>query len=274
MQINPQVFREYDIRGVVDRDLTPAIVKRLGQGFGTSMIQSNKLNLVVGRDGRLSSESFADALIEGLLSTGCNVTDIGLCPTPVYYFSIFHLDKDGGMMVTGSHNPPEFNGFKVSVGKSTIFGEEIQSLGRLVERGEFSSGKGRLRREEIIRPYQDYVRKNIKVEKPLKVVIDAGNGTAGVVAGPLLKDLGCELEELYCEVDGRFPNHFPDPTIPGHLKDLIRRVKKTRADVGIGYDGDADRIGVVDDQGNIIWGDQFMILWWSGMLRGAAIGFF
>ena len=267
MQINPQIFREYDIRGVVDRDLTPAIVKRLGQGFGTSMIQHNKLNLVVGRDGRLSSESFADALIEGLLSTGCNVTDIGLCPTPVYYFSIFHLDKDGGMMVTGSHNPPEFNGFKVSVGKSTIFGEEIQSLGRLVERGKFSSGKGSLRREEIIRPYQDYIRKNIKVEKPLKVVIDAGNGTAGVVAGPLLKDLGCEVEELYCEVDGRFPNHFPDPTIPGHLKDLIGRVKKTRADVGIGYDGDADRIGVVDDQGNIIWGDQFMILFSREILK-------
>jgi phosphomannomutase/phosphoglucomutase len=267
MQINPQIYREYDIRGVVDRDLTPAIVKRLGQGFGTSMIQRNKLNLVVGRDGRLSSKSFAEALIEGLLSTGCNVIDIGLCPTPAYYFSIFHLDKDGGIMVTGSHNPPEFNGFKVSVGKSTIFGEEIQSLGRLVEKGEFSSGKGSLRKGEIIRPYQDYIRKNIKLEKPLKVVIDAGNGTGGVVAGPLLKDLGCEVEELYCEVDGRFPNHFPDPTIPGHLRDLIDRVKKTRADVGIGYDGDADRIGVVDDQGNIIWGDQLMILFSREILK-------
>ena len=267
MQINPQIYREYDIRGVVDRDLTPAIVKRLGQGFGTYMIQHHKLNLVVGRDGRLSSKSFAEALIEGLLSTGCHVIDIGLCPTPAYYFSIFHLDKDGGMMVTGSHNPPEFNGFKVSVGKSTIFGEEIQSLGRLIEKGEFSSGKGSLGREEIIRPYQDYIKKNIRLEKRLKVVIDAGNGTAGGVAGPLLKDLGCELEELYCEVDGRFPNHFPDPTIPGNLKDLIDRVMKTRADVGIGYDGDADRIGVVDDQGNIIWGDQLMILFSREILK-------
>ncbi|MCJ7786224.1 MAG: phosphomannomutase/phosphoglucomutase [Desulfobacterales bacterium] len=265
--MNPQIYREYDIRGVVDRDLTPAIVKRLGQGFGTSMIQHNKLNLVVGRDGRLSSKSFADALIEGLLSTGCHVTDIGLCPTPAYYFSIFHLDKDGGMMVTGSHNPPEFNGLKVSVGKSTIFGEEIQSLGRLIEKGEFSSGKGSLGREEIIRPYQDYIKKNIRLEKPLKVVIDAGNGTAGGVAGPLLKDLGCEVEELYCEVDGRFPNHFPDPTIPDNLKDLIDRVMKTRADVGIGYDGDADRIGVVDDQGNIMWGDQLMILFSREILK-------
>jgi phosphomannomutase/phosphoglucomutase len=267
MQINPQIYREYDIRGVVDKDLTPAIVKRLGQGFGTYMIQHNKLNLVVGRDGRLSSKSFAEALIEGLLSTGCHVTDIGLCPTPAYYFSIFHLDKDGGMMVTGSHNPPEFNGFKVSVGKSTIFGEEIQSLGKLIEKGEFSSGKGSLGKEEIIRPYQDYIKKNISLEKSLKVVIDAGNGTAGGVAGPLLKDLGCELEELYCEVDGRFPNHFPDPTIPDNLKDLIDRVMKTRADVGIGYDGDADRIGVVDDQGNIIWGDQLMILFSREILK-------
>jgi phosphomannomutase / phosphoglucomutase len=267
VQINRQIYREYDIRGVVDKDLTPAIVKRLGQGFGTTMIQHNKWNLVVGRDGRLSSQSFADALTEGLLSTGCHVTDIGLSPTPVYYFSIFHLDKEGGMMVTGSHNPPEFNGFKVSVGKSTIFGEEIQRLGRLIEEGKFSSGKGSLRREEIIRPYQEYIKKNIQLEKKIRVVIDAGNGTAGPVAGPLLMGLGCELEELYCEVDGRFPNHFPDPTIPGNLKDLIDRVRKTRADVGIGYDGDADRIGVVDDEGNILWGDQLMILFSREILR-------
>ena len=267
MQINPQIYREYDIRGVVDKDLTPAIVMRMGQGFGTYMIQHNKLNLVVGRDGRLSSKSFAEALTEGILSTGCHVTDIGLCPTPVYYFSIFHLDKDGGMVVTGSHNPPEFNGFKISVGKSTIFGEEIQSLGRLIQKGKFYSGKGSLGREEILRPYEDYVKKNIRLEKPMKVVIDAGNGTAGEVAGPLLRDLGCELEELYCEVDGRFPNHFPDPTIPGNLKDLIGRVRKTGADVGIGYDGDADRIGVVDDQGNIIWGDQLMILFSREILK-------
>jgi phosphomannomutase/phosphoglucomutase len=267
LKINPHIYREYDIRGVVDKDLTPAIAKRLGQGFGTSMVQRNKRNLVVGRDGRLSSKSFADALIEGLVSTGCHVIDIGLCPTPAYYFSIFHLDKDGGMVVTGSHNPPKFNGLKVSVGKSTIFGEEIQSLGKLIEKGKFFSGKGSLGREEIIRPYQDYIKKNIRLEKKMRVVIDAGNGTAGPAAGPLLKDLGCELEQLYCEVDGRFPNHFPDPTIPDNLKDLIDRVKKTRADVGIGYDGDADRIGVVDDQGNIIWGDQLMILFSREILK-------
>ncbi len=260
MKINPQIYREYDIRGIVDKDLTPEIVGRLGQGFGTHMVQLGQRSLVVGRDGRLSSPSYGKALIEGMISTGCDIVDIGLCPTPVYYFSLFHLDQDGGMMVTGSHNPPEFNGFKVSVGKSTIFGEEIQKLGQLVERGEFISGQGKLSTYEIIRPYQDYIKKNLNLDKKLKVVIDAGNGTAGVVAGPLLRDLGCEVEELYCETDGRFPNHFPDPTIPENLKDLTHRVKKIKADIGIGYDGDADRIGVVDDQGHIIWGDQLMIL--------------
>jgi len=260
LQINPQIFREYDIRGVVDKDLTPDVVRTLGQGFGTHMSQLGHKELVVGRDGRLSSKAFEEALVEGLISTGCNVINIGLCPTPVYYFSIFHLDKEGGMMVTGSHNPPDFNGFKVSVGKSTIFGEEIQNLRRLIEKREFIAGKGNLSEEEIIPPYQDYIKRNIHIEKRMRVAIDAGNGTAGIVAGQLLRDMGCEVEELYCEVDGRFPNHFPDPTIPGNLKDLIDRMKRIRADVGIGYDGDADRIGVVDDQGNIIWGDQLMIL--------------
>ncbi|MGQ9646181.1 MAG: phosphomannomutase/phosphoglucomutase [Thermodesulfobacteriota bacterium] len=267
MKINPQIYREYDIRGVVDKDLTPEIVRRIGQGFGTYMVQLGRKNLVVGRDGRLSSPSYREALIDGLLSTGCNIVDIGVCPTPVYYFSIFHFDKDGGMMVTGSHNPPEFNGFKVSVGKSTIFGEEIQKLRRLVERGDFAGSKGSLTKAQIIPAYHNYIKKDIKFEKRLKVVIDAGNGTAGIVAGPLLRELGCEVEELYCDLDGRFPNHFPDPTIPANLKDLINRMKKVGAEVGIGYDGDADRIGVVDDQGNIIWGDQLMILFSREILK-------
>jgi phosphomannomutase/phosphoglucomutase len=231
------------------------------------MAQLGRKNLVVGRDGRLSSPVFGESLIEGLTSTGCSIVDIGVCPTPVYYFSIFHLNKDGGTMVTGSHNPPEFNGFKVSVGKSTIFGEEIQKLGKLVEKGDFVAGKGNFSNFEIIRPYQDYIKGNVKFERKMRVVIDAGNGTAGVVAGPLLRDLGCEVEELYCEIDGRFPNHFPDPTIPGNLKDLMDRVKKSHAEVGIGYDGDGDRIGVVDDQGNIIWGDQLMILFAREILK-------
>lgn len=267
MKINPLIFREYDIRGVVDRDLTPDIARRFGQGFGTHMVSQGLKNLIVGRDGRLSSEAFGEALIDGMISTGCHVVDIGLCPTPVYYFSIFHFDKEGGVMVTGSHNPPEFNGFKVSVQKSTIFGEEIQKLWKIIQKGEFVKGKGCISKQEIIRPYQEYIKKRIALSKEMKVVIDAGNGTAGIVASPLLKDLGCEVEELYCKVDGRFPNHFPDPTIPDYLKDLILHVKASGADVGIGYDGDADRIGVVDDQGNIIWGDQLMILFAKEILK-------
>jgi len=267
MEINPQIFREYDIRGIVDKDLTPAIVRRLGQGFGTHMANLGFKELVVGRDGRLSSKAYQEALIEGLISAGCNIVDIGICPTPVYYFSIFHLNKEGGVMITGSHNPPEFNGFKVSVGKSTIFGEELQDLRRLIEKGNFSVGAGNYSEVETLRSYQDYILKNIQLKKKVKAVIDAGNGTGGMVAGTLLRGLGCEVEELYCEVDGRFPNHFPDPTIPKNLSDLIIRVKKTEADVGIGYDGDADRIGVADDRGNIIWGDQLMILFSREILK-------
>jgi phosphomannomutase/phosphoglucomutase len=231
------------------------------------MAKSDHKELVVGRDGRLSSKAFSEAVMEGLTSTGCNLVEIGLCPTPVYYFSLFHLEKDGGMMVTGSHNPPDFNGFKISEGKSTIFGEKIQELRRLIDRGVFAAGKGNLTQAEVIRAYQDHIQKNIRLEKKLKVVIDAGNGTGGVVAGPLLKRLGCDVEELYCDVDGRFPNHFPDPTIPANLTDLVDRVKRLRADVGIGYDGDADRIGVVDEKGNILWGDQLMILFAREILK-------
>jgi len=267
VNINPLIFREYDIRGVMDQDISPEFARRLGQGFGTYMGRQSKRNLVVGRDGRLSSEALQQALIDGLTSTGCHVVDIGLCPTPVYYFSLYHLDRDGGIMVTGSHNPPEYNGFKVSVGKTTIFGEEIQRLRAIVEQAEFISGKGSLSKEEIIPSYQQYLKKNIEISDSPKVVIDAGNGTAGIVAGPLLRDLGCHVEELFCDIDGRFPNHFPDPTVPENLKHLINRVKATQADVGIGYDGDADRIGVIDDLGNMILGDQLMILFARDILK-------
>jgi phosphomannomutase/phosphoglucomutase len=267
MNINPLIFREYDIRGVMGRDLSPEIARRLGQGFGTYMRRQSKRNLAVGRDGRLSSTVLQQALIEGLASTGCHVVDIGLCPTPVYYFSLHHLDRDGGIMVTGSHNPPEYNGFKVSAGKATIFGEEIQRLRRLIEQDAFLSGKGSVSKEEIIPSYQRYLKKHIEINGSLRVVIDAGNGTGGIVAGPLLRDLGCHVEELFCDIDGHFPNHFPDPTLPENLKHLIDHVKATRADVGIGYDGDADRIGVVDDQGSVILGDQLMILFARQILK-------
>jgi len=265
--MNPQIFREYDIRGVVEKDLSPEVVKRLGQGYATYLSRFRKKKIVVGRDGRLSSPSLRDSLIQGLLAGGMEIIDIGVCPTPVFYFSLFHFDQEGGIMITGSHNPPEFNGFKVCVGKETIYGEEIQNLRRIIEEGNFVQGSGTITYKEIIPTYQDYLWQNIRLQRKIKIVIDSGNGTAGAVAPKIFRSLGCEVEELYSEIDGRFPNHHPDPTIPENMKDLITKVKETGAEVGFGYDGDADRIGVVDHLGNIIWGDQLLILFARDILK-------
>jgi phosphomannomutase/phosphoglucomutase len=202
-----------------------------------------------------------------MISGGLDVADIGVCPTPVFYFSLFHLEREGGVMITGSHNPPEFNGFKVCVGKEALYGEEIQNLRRLAEARRFVDGQGSVSFQELIPAYQNFILRNITLKRKPKVVVDSGNGTAGAVAPQILRVLGCQVEELYSKVDGRFPNHFPDPTIPGNMQDLIAKVKETGAEVGIAYDGDADRIGVVDHLGNIIWGDQLMILFARDVLR-------
>jgi len=239
----------------------------LGQGYATYLSRFRKKKIVVGRDGRLSSPSLRDSLIQGLLAGGMEIIDIGVCPTPVFYFSLFHFDQEGGIMITGSHNPPEFNGFKVCVGKETIYGEEIQNLRRIIEEGNFVQGSGTITYKEIIPTYQDYLWQNIRLQRKIKIVIDSGNGTAGAVAPKIFRTLGCEVEELYSEIDGRFPNHHPDPTIPENMKDLITKVKETGAEVGFGYDGDADRIGVVDHLGNIIWGDQLLILFARDILK-------
>ncbi len=272
--MNPAIFREYDIRGIVDNDLTEEIVRDIGRAYGTTICKNGLKNVTVGRDGRMSSERFQKALIEGVLETGCSVTAVGLCPTPLLYFSIFHLRKDGGVQVTGSHNPPEFNGFKICVGKETIHGEAIQGLRKIIEARAFISGTGSLSSIPIIPAYQYYIKQDISLKRPLKVVIDAGNGTGGLVAPDLFRHFGCEVTELYCEVDGKFPNHFPDPTIPEHLGDLIKLVTSKKADFGIGYDGDADRLGVVDEKGDILFGDQILILFSRQILKanpGAAI---
>jgi len=258
--MNPRIFREYDIRGLVDKDLTDEMVRFIGLGFATFISRQGKHRVVVGRDGRLSSPRFRDPLVQGMVKGGLEVIDVGTCPTPVFYFSLFHLDREGGVMITGSHNPPEFNGFKVCVGKETIYGEQIQDLRKIIESKNFVGGQGSVSFQDIIPVYQDFVLKNIQLKRKLKVVVDSGNGTAGAVAPKILRDLGCEMTELYSEVDGRFPNHHPDPTIPENMQDVIAKVKETGAEVGIGYDGDADRIGAVDHLGNIIWGDQLMIL--------------
>jgi len=259
--INPQIFREYDIRGVVHQDLTEEIVTTLGKAYGSYLRQQGKRILTVGRDNRLSSGGFRNALVEGLLSTGCSVIDLGICPTPAFYYSLHHLNPDAGMMITASHNPPEFNGFKLCDGKESLYGEQIQNIRKIAERGEFVQGRGgTVSTYQIIEPYIAMIQQRIKLKKKLKIIVDAGNGTASPIVPALLESLGCEVEPLFCEMDGNFPNHFPDPTVPENLTTLIQRVKESGADFGVAYDGDADRIGVVDDRGSIIWGDQLMVI--------------
>ncbi|MFH1146826.1 MAG: phosphomannomutase/phosphoglucomutase [Pseudomonadota bacterium] len=257
--MNPVIFREYDIRGIVDKDLNEEVIYYIGLAYGTVLRSRGLKDVTVGRDGRLSSSRFQDALMRGIVDTGCDVTNIGLCPTPVLYFSIFHLEKDGGIQVTGSHNPPDFNGLKISIGKETIHGEAIQELRHIIEKRAFVSGRGLTSSFDIIPPYEDYLKKNIHLA-PLKVVIDAGNGTGGLIAPGVFRALGCTVKTLYCDVDGTFPNHFADPTVPENLRDLQREVITEKADFGVAYDGDADRLGAIDEKGNILYGDQLLIL--------------
>jgi phosphomannomutase/phosphoglucomutase len=259
--MNPQIFREYDIRGLVDKDITEQDVVLIGKAFGTYLQAEGRSKIVVGRDCRLSSDQYRDLLIEGLLSTGCHVVDIGVCPTPVFYFSIRHLNRQGGVMITASHNPPEYNGFKLCSGYDSLFGEHIKKVQQISEAGSFSDGSGTLERADVVTPYRRFLEENIKVATPLRVGLDAGNGTAGVIAVPIIRKLGCEVFDLYCDMDGNYPNHEPDPTVPENMEDLTALVREKGLDLGIGYDGDGDRIGAVDDKGSIIWGDQLMIMY-------------
>ena len=274
MDINPRIFREYDIRGIVGQDLDEGLVRLLGRTIGTYFIERGKKRVALGRDCRLSSPSFAAALTEGLLATGCDVTDLGIIPTPLLYFSVFEKRMEAGAMITGSHNPPEHNGFKMMLGEETLYGPEIQNLYEIMRAGRFAEGKGAARALDIIPEYENVVAGRVRLARKLKVVVDAGNGTGGVVAVPLFQRMGCEVIPLYCEMDGRFPHHHPDPTLPEAMDDLIRKVRETGADLGIGYDGDADRLGVVDDAGRLLWGDQLMIVFARDILPshpGAAV---
>lgn len=265
--MNPEVFREYDVRGVVDRDLNPEFVYLLGRAIGTQALSQGVREMTLGRDCRLSSEAYQDIIGRGVRSTGVNVIDIGLCATPMLYFSIRHCPADGGIMITGSHNPPDFNGFKICIGPDTIYGNQIQGLRQIVEKAAFATGQGTLRRENITPAYQDYLFRSVDIAEGLEVVLDGGNGVGGFFALPLLRRYGCRVTELYCEPDGRFPNHFPDPTIPENLRDLIRLVRDRKADAGIAYDGDADRIGVITDRGEVLWGDQLLLLFARDILN-------
>ena len=267
--MDPTIFREYDIRGIVGQDLTEENVEILGRGLGTYFRRKGKTDVALGRDCRLSSPSLAEVLTRGLLSTGCRVTDLGVIPTPLLYFTMYTKRMDAGVMITGSHNPPQYNGFKIMVGLETLFGEAIQDIREVVDQGDFiRETPGARTAYDIIPEYTAYCLENIKLARKLKVVVDAGNGTGGAVAVPIFERLGAEVIPLYCDMDGRFPNHHPDPTLPEAMTDLVAKVLETGADAGIAYDGDADRIGVVDDRGRIIWGDVLMILFSRDILPG------
>ena len=305
--ISPEIFREYDIRGVAGRDLTDESTRRLGRALGSYFLSHNIKRVVIGRDNRTSSPMMRNALVDGLTSTGCNVVDIGIVVTPVFYYACILYEAEGGAMITASHNPPEFNGLKIMRGPSTIYGEEIQKIRRLAEKesamyprseedptrsetfetiGTSEAGKdhpggeglatgksptptakGQVSFGDPKKAYIDMISNKIKLgPRRLKVAVDCGNGTASYFAPEILEHLGCEVIPLYCESNPNFPNHFPDPVKPENLQDLIRLVREKGADVGLSYDGDADRLGVVDEKGNIIWGDMLMILFWREIL--------
>jgi phosphomannomutase / phosphoglucomutase len=258
--VNPKTFREYDIRGIVDQEIQDHDVIRLGTAFGTYMAAENKHRVVLGRDCRLSSDRYRDLLLEGMVAAGMDVADIGVCTSPLLYFAIRRLDRDGGIMITASHNPPEYNGFKICNGYDTISGAEIQKLRNIMESGLFVSGRGRTELYDMVTPYVEFVVNNITISRRLRVGVDAGNATGGPLALSILEKLGCEVYPIYCDMDGTFPNHEPDPTVMGNLKDLMDLVKKERLDVGVAYDGDCDRLGVVDHGGEVVFGDKLMII--------------
>ena len=263
------IFREYDIRGIVEKDLTPDVVEKIGRAYATLARERGVKKITVGRDGRLTSPALRDQLIAGLTSAGVNVVDLGLGATPLLYFSLFHCDVDGGIMITGSHNAAEYNGFKMCVGKEALYGENIQSLREIFENERFAIGKGTVIEQPIIPKYLSFLKEQFSSVRAdgLRVVIDCGNGAASLVAKDVLEQLGCQVTGLYCELDGRFPNHHPDPTVVENLSDLLGKVKEIKAHVGIGYDGDADRIGVIDEQGEILWGDRLLLLFARDVLE-------
>lgn len=262
------IFREYDIRGVYGTALTEKISEEIGKAFGTLILQAGGKKIALGYDIRLSSPSLREALLSGLLSTGIDVVDIGACPTPVLYFSLFQLEVDGGVMVTASHNPAEFNGFKLCRGRQTLFGSEIQKIRTMIDQKTYRQGKGGVSFEkDFLSLYLNYFVKHFGSFKSKKVVVDCGNAAAALIAPQILERLGCDLVPLYCEPDGRFPNHHPDPTVPENLVDLIAAVQKEGADVGIAFDGDADRLGAVDEKGNIVWGDRLTLLFATDILK-------
>jgi phosphomannomutase / phosphoglucomutase len=275
MKINPNIFREYDIRGVVTEDLGSEVIVQIGKGLGTYLKRQGATRFTIGRDGRLSSERIANDLKDGLVSTGLSITDIGMCPTPVLYFSVPQLQIDGGIMITGSHNPPEFNGIKVALGKTAVYGEQIQEIRKLIDANDLEKGAPQtVKRADMLDPYVSWLSANLKFERGVRVGMDSGNGVGGLVAPQIFRHLGATVYDLFSEVDGKFPNHHPDPTVEKNLQFLKDIVADKGLEIGVGFDGDADRLGAVDLDGHVLWGDQLMVLFARSILRqnpGAAV---
>ena len=270
MQLSPSIFKAYDIRGIIDQTLDPSIAKLIGQAFGTEMRELGETEIVIGRDGRLSGPSLIEALTEGLLSTGINVIDLGMVATPMVYFGANQVlgskKPKSGIMITGSHNPPNYNGFKMVLGGSAIYGEQIQGLRDRIIAKKFASGQGTRSEHNIFPEYLQRIVGDVKLKRKMKIAVDCGNGVGGAFAGRLFRELGCEVEELFCEVDGTFPNHHPDPAHLENLQDLIKNLQTSDNELGLAFDGDADRLGVVTKNGQVIFPDRQMMLFAKDVL--------
>ena len=267
MAINEDIFRAYDIRGIVETALTPDAVTQIGQAFASEARAKNQNTVVIGRDGRLSSPALASALSDGLRAGGCNVIDVGMVPTPVLYYATHKLETGTGIMVTGSHNPPQYNGLKMLIAGDTIYGDGIKSLYRRLVDANLDSGEGHYEQLDVIPAYIDTITSDIQLARPLDIAVDCGNGVAGVLAVDLFRRLGCEVTELYCDVDGTFPNHHPDPSKPENLDDIKQAISEHALDLGLAFDGDGDRVGIIDDKLNIIWADRQMMLYAADVLE-------
>jgi phosphomannomutase/phosphoglucomutase len=266
-KLSKEIFKAYDIRGIVGKTLSVDVARRIGRAIGSEALARNVDTLVIGRDGRLSGPDLSEALSQGLRESGVNVIDVGRVATPMLYFATHELGTQSGVMVTGSHNPPDYNGFKMVLAGDTLAGEDIQALYQRIVAEDFSSGEGSYRTHEITEAYYDRITGDIQLERPMNIVVDCGNGVAGAFAPVLFRRLGCRVRELFCEVDGNFPNHHPDPARPENLLDVAHALEKTDSEIGLAFDGDGDRLGVVTKEGNIIWPDRQLMLYAADMLE-------
>ena len=269
MMLPPEIFKAYDIRGVVGRTLTAPIVRVIGQALGSLARERGRNAIAVGRDGRLSGPELVAALADGIRAAGADVIDIGMVVTPMTYFAALHLRTGCSVMVTGSHNPPDYNGLKMVIDATTLSGDDIQALRQRIERGGLASGSGALRTEDVRAAYFDRIAGDVRLARPMRIAVDCGNGVAGAFAPALYRRLGCEVVELFCDVDGRFPNHHPDPSQPKNLEDLKRRLAKGDCELGLAFDGDGDRLGVVTPHGHVIYADRQLMLFAADVLTRA-----